>query len=139
MMSSTLSQRSVIPGIASFFGSSWFKICDSHWQIRFHSVGRNLYKECIIRYKDSFFFLDPATKERAKQVLHRLVEDQVEAQGANNNAAVQNTEDGNNAEGEDGSSILESLRKRICQGRERLREVRIVKLIDLYSANFTSG
>ena len=60
-------------------------------------------------------------------MLHRLVEDQVEAQGANNNAAVQNTEDANNAEGEDGSSILESLRKRICQGRERLREVRIVR------------
>ena len=56
-------------------------------------------------------------------MLHKLVEDQVEAQGANNQAAVQNTEDGNNAEGEDGSSILESLRKRICQGRERLREV----------------
>ena len=72
-------------------------------------------------------------------MLHRLVEEQVEAQGANNNAAVQNTEDGNNAEGEDGSSILESLRKRICQGRERLREVRIVKLLDLYLAIFTSG
>ena len=51
----------------------------------------------------------------------------------------QNTEDGNNAEGEDGSSILESLRKRICQGREGLREVRIFKLLDLYLANFTSG
>ena len=79
------------------------------------------------------------TGECAKQVLHWLVEDQVEAQGANNKAAVQNTEDGNNAEGEDGPSILESLRKRICQGRERLREVRIVKLVDLYLANFTSG
>ena len=65
-------------------------------------------------------------------MLHWLVEDQVKAQGANNNAAVQNTEDGNNAEGEDGSSILESLRKRICQGRERLREVRMSKLLDLY-------
>ena len=52
---------------------------------------------------------------------------------------MQNTEDGNNAEGRDGSSILESLRKRIFQGRERLREVRIVKLLDLYLANFTSG
>ena len=69
-------------------------------------------------------------------MLHRLVEDQVEAQGANNNAAVQNTEDGNNAEGEDGSSILESLRKRICQGRERLMEVRIDKFVKFVLSNF---
>ena len=94
--------------------------------------GGNLY-ECI-RYKDSFF-LDPATGERAKQVLHRLVEEQIEAQGANNNAALQNTDDGEVAEGGDGSSILESLRKRICQGRERLMEVRIDKFVKFVLSN----
>ena len=52
----------------------------------------------------------------------RLVEEQVEAQGL---LAVQNgnAEAGVEDDGQGDGSILESLRKRICQGRERHTEV----------------
>ena len=77
------------------------------------------------RYKDSFFLSD-TTGERARQVLHTLVEAEFEALGANTNDA-QEGQDGESGD-EASSSILHSLRKRICRDRERQIEVTILAL-----------
>ena len=82
----------------------------------------------FLRFKDSFF-LDEPSGERAREVLQRLVEEELVAMGPNNNEAPQNNEGGDAEPGEDGnSSILSSLRKRIRLGRERHMEVGILAL-----------
>ena len=92
-----------------------------------------LYKHCMLmsdnwrsgsikfRYKHSFF-LDEDAGERARQALHHLVEAELEALGGNNNEPVEN---GEQELEEASSSILQSMRKRICRDRERHVQVKI--------------
>ena len=77
------------------------------------------------RYKDSFF-LDPETAERGRQALVQVVEAEYEALGGNNNVQVEVGEEPDAEEGS--SSILQSMRKRICRDRERHVEVTMILL-----------
>ena len=65
--------------------------------------------------------MDEDTGERARRALHHLVEAEVEALGGNNNEPVEN---GEQELEEASSSILQSMRKRICLDRERHVQVK---------------
>ena len=97
-------------------------LCDPRY------IGLKLHRICFsptsLRYKDSFY-LDEQTGQRARDLLVRLVEEQMEAGGANNNE--QDAVQGEAREEEEGSSsILHSMCKRIRQSRERHMEVVIL-------------
>ena len=65
--------------------------------------------------------MDPETAERGRQALVQVVEAEYEALGGNNNVQVEVGEEPDAEEGS--SSILQSMRKRICRDRERHVEV----------------
>ena len=73
-----------------------------------------------LRYKDSFF-LQEETGQTARRLLHSLVEAEYESLGVNNNGEAED----HSADENGSSSILHSLRKRICRERERHIEVHI--------------
>ena len=58
----------------------------------------------FLRFKDSFF-LDGPSGERAREVLQRLVEEELVAMGPNNNEAPQNNEGGDAEPGEDETPV----------------------------------
>ena len=70
------------------------------------------------------FFLNEDTAERAKQAFQTLVEAEYEALGGAINNDAQ--EDDDAEAGDEGStSILQSLRKRICRDRDRERQIQV--------------
>ena len=79
--------------------------------------------------------MDEDTAERARQALNNLVEAEFESLGGNNNEELE-VEQG---EPEDGSSILQSMRKRICRDRERHVEVMNRNTLNLEMKTFLSG
>ena len=87
-------------------------------------IGLKVHRICFsptsLRYKDSFY-LDEQTGQRARDLLVRLVEEQMEAGGANNNE--QDAVQGEAREEEEGSS---SILHRIHRSRERHMEVVIL-------------
>ena len=70
--------------------------------------------------------MDPETAERGRQALVQVVEAEYEALGGNNNVQVEVGEEPDAEEGS--SSILQSMRKRICRDRERHVEVTMILL-----------
>ena len=87
-------------------------------------VHRIWFSPTSLRHKDSFY-LDEQTGQRARDLLVCLVEEQMEAGGANNNE--QDVVQGEAWEEEEGSSsILHNMCKRIRRSRERHMEVVIL-------------
>ena len=81
------------------------------------------------------FFLTEETAERARQAFQTLVEVEYEALGGAINNDAQEDHD-TEAGDEDSTSILQSLRKRICRDRERqLQQVKI--FVELSFTNHT--
>ena len=80
------------------------------------------------------FFLNEDTAERARQVFQTLVEVEYEALGGPINNDAQ--EDHDAEAGDEGStSILQSLRKRIC--RDRDRQIQVKFFVELSFTNYT--
>ena len=80
------------------------------------------------------FFLNEDTAERARQVFQTLVEVEYEALGGPINNDAQ--EDHDAEAGDEGStSILQSLRKRIC--RDRDRQIQVIFFVELSFTNYT--
>ena len=80
------------------------------------------------------FFLNEETAERAKQAFQTLVEAEYEALGGAINNDAQ--EDDDAEAGDEGStSILQSLRKRIC--RDRDRQILVIFFVELSFTNYT--
>ena len=87
------------------------------------------------RFKD-LFFLNEDTAERARQVFQTLVEVEYEALGGPINNDAQ--EDHDAEAGDEGStSILQSLRKRICRDRDRERQIQVNLFVELSFTNYT--
>ena len=80
--------------------------------------------------------MDEDTAERARQALNNLVEAEFESLGGNNNEELEVAEQGQT---EDGASILQSMRKRICRDRERHVEVINRNTLNLEIRKFLSG
>ena len=80
------------------------------------------------------FFLNEDTAQRARQVFQTLVEGEYEALGG---AINNDAEEDHDAEaGDEGStSILHSLRKRICRDRER--QIQVKFFVELLFTNYT--
>ena len=77
------------------------------------------------------FFLNEDTAERARQVFQTLVEVEYEALGGPINNDAQ--EDHDAEAGDEGStSILQSLRKRICRDRDRERQIQVNFLLNYH-------
>ena len=82
------------------------------------------------------FFLNEDTVERARQVFQTLVEVEYEALGGPINNDAQ--EDHDAEAGDEGStSILQSLRKRICRDRDRERQIQVIFFVELSFTNYT--
>ena len=64
--------------------------------------------------------MDEDAAERARQALNQFVEAEYESIGVNNNEELEVAEQG---QPQDGSSILQTMRMRICRDRERHVEV----------------
>ena len=79
--------------------------------------------------------MDEDAAERARQALNNLVEAEYESLGGNNNEELEVEQD----QPEDGSSILQSMRKRICRDRERHVEVINRNTLNLEIRKFLSG
>ena len=79
--------------------------------------------------------MDEDAAERARQALNNLVEAEFESLGGNNNEELEVEQD----QPEDGSSILQSMRKRICRDRERHVEVINRNTLNLEIRKFLSG
>ena len=80
------------------------------------------------------FFLNEETAERAKQAFQTLVEAEYEALGGAINNDAQ--EDHDAEAGDEGStSILQSLRKRICRDRER--QIQVKFFVESLFTNYT--
>ena len=79
--------------------------------------------------------MDEDAAERARQALNNLVEAEYESLGGNNNEELEVEQD----QPEDGSSILQSMRKRICRDRERHVEVINRNTLNLEMKTFLSG
>ena len=80
------------------------------------------------------FFLNEETAERAKQAFQTLVEAEYEALGGAINNDAQ--EDHDAEAGDEGStSILHSLRKRICRDRER--QIQVKFFVESLFTNYT--
>ena len=85
------------------------------------------------RFK-GLFFLNEDTAERARQVFQTLVEVEYEALGGANNNNAQEEHDAE-AGDEDSTSILHSLRKRICRDRER--QIQVKFFVESLFTNYT--
>ena len=86
-------------------------------------------------FKD-LFFLNEDTAERAREVFQTLVEVEYEALGGPINNDAQ--EDHDAEAGDEGStSILQSLRKRICRDGDRERQIQVNLFVELSFTNYT--
>ena len=87
---------------------------------------------CLLSRRCSL--LNEDTAERARQVFQTLVEVEYEALGGANNNNAQEEHDAE-AGDEDSTSILHSLRKRICRDRER--QIQVKFFVESLFTNYT--